>query len=191
MLNGCKVLYMACSSQLSWTHFPVTSKCQYSVLCRLFFLSAFSCTAAGSSGRFRSPVRRWRDERNRTEFLFAPCVPFPPFSPSPPPPPPAGVDSSFLLLFSCRRLLITKVCCRCEGKVGGLDPFTRSPGAPGLLNPVHVTLRIRTSFGTTLQRRGNAAEVNVRVFSGRSLSEGGRLSASGSILGDTPFFSEE
>lgn len=178
--------------KLQWKHFHSLTYSlsihQYSILWSWLFLSVFSCMAAGSNGRFRSPIRRWRDERNWTEFLFVPYIPSPPFSP-----PPAAPERSFLLLFSCLRLLMTKVCCLCVGKEGGLDPFTRSPGAPGLVNPIHVIFLALTSFGPTLHRRGNGAEGDVWVLSTvpRWSRSEGWLSASGSILGETPFFSEE
>lgn len=161
------------------------------MLCSCFFLSVFPCMAAGSNGRFKSPTWRWRDERNWTEFLLAPFNP-PPAVPLSPPPPPAA-DRSFLLPLSCLRLFMTKVCCLCEGKAGGLDPFTRSPGGPGRVNPTHVIFLPRPSFSPTLRRRGSGAEGDVCVPSMGprwSLSEG-RVSASRSVLGETPFFSEE
>lgn len=166
------------------------------MLCSWFFLSVFPCRAAGSSGRFRSAARCWRDERNWTEFLFAPFSPPPavPLSPPPPPPPAAAADRSLLLPLSCLRLLMTKVCCLCEGKAGGLDLFTRSPGGPGRVN--HVILLPRPSFSPTLRRRGNGAEGGVCVvsmvpkwsLSGECVA---CASASRSILGEMPFFSEE
>lgn len=91
---------------------------------------------------------------------------------------------------------MTKVCCLCEGKAGGLDPFTRSPGGPGRVNPTHVIFLPRPSFSPTLRRRGSGAEGDVCVLSAAprwSLSEECVVcvSASRSILGETPFFSAE
>lgn len=161
--------------------------------CSWFFLSPFPCRAAGSSGRFRSATLRWTDERNWTEFLLAPFIP-PPVNPLSPPP---ATDRSLLLPLSCLRLLMTKVCCLCKGKAGGLDPLTRSPVGPGRVNPTHVIFLPRPSFSPMLRRRGRWAEGDEAcVFSTVpkwSLTEGRVLcaSASRSILGEMPFFSDE
>lgn len=159
------------------------------MLCSWFFLSVFPCRAAGSRGRFRSATRRWRDERNCTEFLFAPFI-APPVVPLSPPPPPPAADRSLLLPLSCLRLLMTRVCCLCEGKAGGLDPFTSSPGGPGRVSPTHVIFLPRPSFSPTLRRRGSGAEGDTCVIS-MLPGEVACVSASRSILGEMPFFSEE
>lgn len=91
---------------------------------------------------------------------------------------------------------MTKVCCLCDGKAGGLDPFTRSPGGPGRVNPTHVIFLPRPSFSPMLRRRGKGAEGDVCVIaivprwslSGECVVF---VSASRSILGEMPFFSEE
>lgn len=92
---------------------------------------------------------------------------------------------------------MTKVCCLCEGKAGGLVPFTRSPGAPGRVKPTHVIFLPRPSFSPTLRKRGSGAEGDVCVVSVAprwSLSEEWVVCVSASrtpVLGEMPFFSEE
>lgn len=159
------------------------------MLCSWFFPSGFPCRPEGSSGRFRSATRRGRDERSWTEFLLAPLIPPPALSPR-------AADSSFLLPLSCLRLLITKVCCLCEGNAGGLDPFTRSLGGPGRVSPAHVIFLPRPSFSPTLWRRGRGEEGDVCDVSMQPkwpLSEEHvvHVSASRSVLGERPFFSDE
>lgn len=159
------------------------------MLCSWLFLSGFPCRPAESSGRFRSATRRWRDERNWIEFLLAPFIPPATLSPR-------AADSSFLLPLSCLRFLKTRVCCLCEGRAGGLDPFTRSLGGPGRVSPAHVIFLPRPSLSATLLRSGRGEEGDVCDASTEPkwpLSEECvvPVSVSRSVLGDVPFFSDE